>query len=153
MIDLKILRDNPEAIRQSQRARGADVDVVDAAIAADQKRRSAIVDFERVRAEQNALSKSIGSAKGDEKNQLLGKAKELAAAVKEADALRAQAELEADKILGELANIADSRAPIGGEEDFVVLEEIGKPTSFSFEPRDHVELGKILGAIDTERLI
>ena len=151
MIDLKILRDNPEAIRQSQRARGADVDVVDAAIAADQKRRSSIVDFERVRAEQNALSKSIGSAKGDEKNQLLGKAKELAAAVKEADALRAQAELEADKILGELANIADSRAPIGGEEDFVVLEEIGKPTSFSFEPRDHVELGKILGAIDTER--
>ncbi len=151
MIDLKILRDNPEAIRQSQQARGADVDVVDAAIAADQKRRSSIVDFERVRAEQNALSKSIGSAKGDEKNQLLGKAKELAAAVKEADALRAQAELEADKILGELANIADSRAPIGGEEDFVVLEEIGKPTSFSFEPRDHVELGKILGAIDTER--
>ncbi|MFZ9927040.1 MAG: serine--tRNA ligase [Candidatus Nanopelagicaceae bacterium] len=151
MIDLKILRDNPEAIRQSQRARGANVDVVDAAITADQKRRSAIVDFERVRAEQNALSKSIGSAKGDEKNQLLGKAKELAAAVKEADALRAQAELEADKILGELANIADPRAPIGGEEDFVVLEEIGKPTSFSFEPRDHVELGKILGAIDTER--
>ena len=82
MIDLKILRDNPEAIRQSQRARGAKVEVVDAAIAADQKRRSAIVDFERVRAEQNALSKSIGSAKGDEKNQLLGKAKELAAAVK-----------------------------------------------------------------------
>jgi len=151
MIDLKILRDNPEAIRQSQRARGANVEVVDAAIAADQKRRSAIVDFERVRAEQNALSKSIGSAKGEDKNQLLGKAKELAAAVKEAEALRVQAELEADKILGELANIADSRAPIGGEEDFVVLEEIGKPTSFSFEPRDHVELGKILGAIDTER--
>lgn len=151
MIDLKILRDNPEAIRQSQRARGANVEVVDAAIAADQKRRSTIVDFERVRAEQNALSKIIGNAKGDEKNQLLAKAKELAAAVKEADVLRAQAELEADQILAELANIADSRAPIGGEEDFVVLEEIGKPTSFSFEPRDHVELGKILGAIDTER--
>jgi seryl-tRNA synthetase len=151
MIDLKLLRDNPEVVRQSQRARGANVEVVDAAIAADQKRRSAIVDFERVRAEQNALSKSIGSAKGDEKNELLGKAKELAAAVKEADSLRAQAELEADKILTELANIADTRAPIGGEEDFVVLEEIGKPTTFSFEPRDHVELGKILGAIDTER--
>jgi seryl-tRNA synthetase len=151
MIDLKLLRDSPEVVRQSQRARGANVEVVDAAIAADQKRRSAIVDFERVRAEQNALSKSIGSAKGDEKNELLGKAKELAAAVKEADSLRAQAELEADKILTELANIADTRAPIGGEEDFVVLEEIGKPTTFSFEPRDHVELGKILGAIDTER--
>lgn len=151
MIDLKLLRDNPEVVRQSQRARGGSVEIVDVAIAADQKRRSAIVEFERVRAEQNALSKSIGGAKGDEKNQLLAKAKELAAAVKDADALRAQAEAEADQVLAELANIADTRAPIGGEEDFVVLEEIGKPTTFAFEPRDHVELGKILGAIDTER--
>jgi len=151
MIDIKILRDNADLVRQSQRARGASVQLVDHAIAADQKRRSAIVEFERVRAEQNSLSKSIGNAKGDEKNALLAKAKDLAAAVKEADALRAQAEDEAEKILAELANIADTRAPIGGEEDFVVLEEVGKPTIFSFEPKDHVELGKILGAIDTER--
>ena len=73
MIDLKLLRDNPEVVRQSQRARGGSVEIVDVAIAADQKRRSAIVEFERVRAEQNALSKSIGGAKGDEKNQLLSK--------------------------------------------------------------------------------
>lgn len=151
MIDLKILRENPDVIRQSQRARGADVDLVDTAIAADQQRRNAIVEFERVRAEQNALSKSIGGAKGDEKNSLLAKAKELAVAVKEADATRAEAEAHADKVLGELANIADARAPIGGEEDFVVLEEIGTPPTFPFTPKDHVELGKILGAIDTER--
>ena len=151
MIDLKILRENPDLIRQSQRARGADVDLVDTAITADQHRRNAIVEFERVRAEQNALSKSIGGAKGDEKNTLLAKAKELAAAVKEADAKRAEAEAHADKILGELANIADTRAPIGGEADFVVLEEIGTPPTFPFTPKDHVELGKILGAIDTER--
>ena len=151
MIDIKILRDNADLVRESQRARGANIELVDHAIAADQKRRSAIVEFERVRAEQNSLSKSIGSAKGDEKSALLAKAKDLAAAVKEADALRSEAEAEAEKILGELANIADTRAPIGGEEDFVVLEEIGEPPVFSFEPRDHVELGKILGAIDTER--
>lgn len=151
MIDLKLLRDNPDLIRESQRARGANVELVDRAIVADQKRRSAIVEFERVRAEQNALSKSIGGAKGDEKSALLEKAKDLAASVKEADALRAQAEAEADKILADLANIADTRAPIGGEEDFVVLEEIGRPTTFDFTPKDHVELGKILGAIDTER--
>ena len=151
MIDIKILRDNADLVRESQRARGANIELVDHAIAADQKRRNAIVEFERVRAEQNSLSKSIGSAKGDEKSSLLAKAKDLAAAVKEADALRAEAEAEAEKILGELANIADTRAPIGGEEDFVVLEEVGTPTTFSFEPRDHVELGKILGAIDTER--
>jgi len=71
--------------------------------------------------------------------------------VKEADAKRAEAETHADQVLGELANIADARAPIGGEEDFVVLEEIGKPPTFAFTPKDHVELGKILGAIDTER--
>jgi len=151
MIDIKILRDNADLVRESQRARGANIELVDHAIAADQKRRNAIVEFERVRAEQNSLSKSIGSVKGDEKSALLAKAKDLAAAVKEADALRSEAEAEAEKILGELANIADTRAPIGGEEDFVVLEEAGTPTTFSFEPRDHVELGKILGAIDTER--
>ena len=151
MIDLKVLRENPDLVRQSQRARGANVDLVDLALAADQKRRQAIVEFERVRAEQNSLSKSIGGAKGDEKNELLAKAKDLAAAVKEADARRAEAEAAADKILGELANIADTRAPIGGEADFVVLEEVGAPPTFGFTPKDHVELGKILGAIDTER--
>ncbi|MFM7500206.1 MAG: serine--tRNA ligase [Actinomycetota bacterium] len=151
MIDLKVLRESPDRVRESQRARGASVEIVDAAIAADQQRRNAIVEFERVRAEQNALSKSIGGAKGDEKNSLLAKAKDLATAVKEADTRRAEAEAHANKVLGELANIADTRAPIGGEEDFVVLEEIGKPPQFSFQPKDHVELGKILGAIDTER--
>jgi len=151
VIDLKLLRENPDLVRASQRVRGASVELVDAAIAADQQRRNTIVEFERVRAEQNALSKSIGGAKGDEKNALLAQAKELAAAVKEADAKRAEAETHADQVLGELANIADARAPIGGEEDFVVLEEIGKPPTFAFTPKDHVELGKILGAIDTER--
>jgi len=151
MIDLKVLRESPDRVRESQRARGASVEIVDAAIAADQQRRNAIVEFERVRAEQNALSKSIGGAKGNEKNSLLAKAKDLATAVKKADTRRAEAEAHADKVLGELANIADTRAPIGGEEDFVVLEEIGKPPQFSFQPKDHVELGKILGAIDTER--
>jgi seryl-tRNA synthetase len=151
MIDPKVLRENPELVRESQRVRGASIELVDAAISADQQRRSAIVEFERVRAEQNALSKSIGAAKGDEKERLLVEAKNLAAAVKDADARRAEAEAHADSVLGELANIADTRAPIGGEEDFVVLEEIGTPPQFSFTPKDHVELGKTLGAIDTER--
>lgn len=151
MIDPKVLRENPELVRESQRVRGASIELVDAAISADQQRRSAIVEFERVRAEQNALSKSIGAAKGDEKERLLVEAKNLAAAVKDADARRAEAEAHADSVLGELANIADTRAPIGGEEDFVVLEEIGTPPQFSFSPKDHVELGKTLGAIDTER--
>jgi len=75
VIDLKLLRENPDLVRASQRVRGASVELVDAAIAADQQRRNTIVEFERVRAEQNALSKSIGGAKGDEKNALLAQAK------------------------------------------------------------------------------
>jgi seryl-tRNA synthetase len=154
MIDLKVLRENPDAVRASQKARGEDVAIVDKALAAEETRRSAIAEFEKLRAEQNALSKSVGSAKGDEKATLLANAKELANQVKAADARKSAAELLAHNELLGISNLVDSRAPIGGEADFVVLEEIGKARDFSkegFAAKDHVELGKLLGAIDTER--
>ena len=154
MIDLKILRENPDLIRNSQKVRGADPSVVDLLLTADAARRDAIVEFEKLRAEQNTLSKSVGSAKGDEKNALLANAKELAVKVKEADAKRAEAETKAHALLLQLENIIDPSAPHGGEEDFVVLEHVGKPRDFAsegFEPKDHVEIGKIIKAIDTER--
>ena len=151
MIDVKLLRENPELVRKSQKARGESVDLVDQVLAADEKRRNAIVEFEALRAEQNALSKSVGSASGDAKAEILEKAKALAAKVKEADALRAAAEAEFQKVALGLSNLVDPSAPIGGEADFKVIEEIGKPRKFDFEPKDHVELGKILGAIDVER--
>ena len=65
MIDIKLLRDNPDLVKASQRARGEDEKLVDAAIAADNERRAAISEFESARAQQNALSKSVGAAKGD----------------------------------------------------------------------------------------
>lgn len=151
MIDVKVLRDNPDLVRASQKARGENVDLVDLALAADEKRRTAIVEFEALRAEQNTLSKSVGAAKGDEKTALLEKAKTLSAAVKEADAKRSTTEAEFKKIAMEISNLVDNSAPIGGEADFKVLEEVGNPRKFDFEPKDHVELGKILGAIDVER--
>jgi seryl-tRNA synthetase len=151
MIDVKLLRENPELVRKSQKARGESVDLVDQVLAADERRRNAIVEFEALRAEQNALSKSVGSASGDAKAEILEKAKALAAKVKEADALRAAAEAEFHKIALGISNLVDPIAPIGGEADFKVIEEIGKPRKFDFEPKDHVELGKILGAIDVER--
>ncbi len=144
MIDVKLLRENPELVRKSQKARGESVDLVDQVLAADEKRRNAIVEFEALRAEQNALSKSVGSASGDAKAEILEKAKTLAAKVKEADALRAASEAEFQKIALGLSNLVDPIAPIGGEADFKVIEEIGKPRKFDFEPKDHVELGKIL---------
>ena len=154
MIDLKILRENPDAVRHSQKVRGEDTDVVDQLLAADTSSRAAITEFEALRAEQNTLSKAVAAAKGDEKSALLDSAKELAARVKSADAKRAQFESAASELLLKVSNLIDLEAPVGGEEDFKVIEEVGKPRDFKsegFEPKDHVELGKILKAIDTER--
>ena len=154
MIDLKALRENPEAFKASQKVRGEDAGIVDQLLKADDVRREAISEFEKLRAEQNTLSKSVGAAKGDEKNALLENAKQLATAVKEADSKRAVAEEAANKLALLIANLIDPAAPIGGEADFKVIETVGKPRDFKaegFEPKDHVELGKIIKAIDTER--
>ena len=151
MIDIKVLRENPDAVRASQKARGESVELVDRVLAADEIRRNAISEFEALRAEQNSLSKSVGAAKGDEKNSLLEKAKKLAAQVKEAEGKKSSTESEFHELALGLSNLVDSTAPIGGEADFKVIEEKGKPRTFDFEPKDHVELGKILGAIDVER--
>lgn len=154
MIDIKVLRENPELFRASQRARGEDAALVDAVLSADEARRSAINEFEQVRAEQNQLSKAVGGAKGEEKSALLEKAKLLAQAVKAADARRADVEESFLTKAKALSNLVSPDAPVGGEADFKVLEHHGKPRDFKaegFEARDHVELGKILGAIDTDR--
>ena len=154
MIDIKELRENPETFRESARARREDPGVVDQILKSDEARRSAINEFERLRSEQNTLSKSVGAAKGDEKQALLARAKDLAAGVKVADAKRAEMEeafLNAVKLI---SNRVSPNAPIGGEEDFKEIERIGTPRDFAkegFEPKDHVELGRLLGAIDTDR--
>jgi seryl-tRNA synthetase len=154
MIDIKFIRENPDAVRASQKGRGEDTSIVDQLLAIDETRRTAITEFETLRAEQNALSKSVGAAKGDEKTALLENAKDLANKVKTADTKRADIEAQANAIAMQLSNILDPDAPIGGEADFVVIEHVGTPRDFTkdgFEPKDHVELGKLLGAIDTER--
>ncbi len=151
MIDIKLIRENPELIRSSQRGRGEDETVVDRLLELDTKRRDAIANFEALRAEQNLLSKSVGAAKGDEKNTLLEQAKTLAAKVKEADSKRAEIEAQTNEVAKLLSNLLDPDTPIGGEADFKVIEHVGEPRKFDFEPKDHVELGKLLGAIDTER--
>ena len=154
MIDIKFLRENPDVVRASQKGRGEDVAVVDQVLASDELKRAAITEFEQLRAEQNLLSKSVGAAKGDEKAALLANSKELADKVKAADAKRAEIEAQANVLAMSISNILDPDAPIGGEEDFVVIEHVGTPRDFKsagFEPKDHVELGKLLGAIDTER--
>jgi seryl-tRNA synthetase len=154
MIDIKFLRENPDVVRASQKGRGENIELVDQIIAIDEIKRKALTEFETLRQEQNALSKSVGAAKGDEKSALLSNAKELADKVKAADAKRSEIEEQAKQLILQLSNLLDTDAPIGGEEDFVTIEHVGNPRDFAkdgFEPKDHVELGKLLGAIDTER--
>ena len=151
MIDVKLLRENPELVRASQKARGESTSLVDDVLKADEVRRNAIVDFEALRAEQNLVSKSVGAAKGDEKSALLERAKALSIRVKEAEAKKSATEDSFKALALSLSNVVDPNAPIGGEDDFKVIEEIGKIPKFDFQAKDHVELGKLLGAIDVER--
>src|SRR6476646_2068538 len=151
MIDPRILREDPDRVRAAQAKRGLSDDVVDRALAADSARRAAITDFETKRAEQQAMGKQVAQAQGEEKQTLLAQVKDLAGAVKTAEATQNAAEEEWEQALKAIPNLAADEAPAGGEEDYTVIEHVGTPREFDFEPRDHVELGRMLGAIDLER--
>ncbi|MFJ1815929.1 MULTISPECIES: serine--tRNA ligase [unclassified Streptomyces] len=154
MIDLRLLREDPDRVRASQRARGEDVELVDALLSADERRRSSGVRFDELRSEQKALGKLIPKASPDERAELLKKAEQLKADVKAADAAQDEADAEAKRLMLQIGNVVHEDVPVGGEEDFVVLETHGTVRDFGaegFEPRDHLELGEMLGAIDMER--
>jgi seryl-tRNA synthetase len=154
VIDLRALRDDPDAFRVSQRARNEDPALVDAVLEADAARRAAVSDYDNQRAEQKALSTQVAQASDEERPAVLERAKQLAAAVKDADAAASAAQERLDAIAHELSNLIEPGVPVGGEDDYVTLEHIGTPRDFAaegFEPRDHVDLGKLLGAIDIER--
>jgi seryl-tRNA synthetase len=151
VIDLRLVREDPEAVRASQRARGEDPGAVDALLAADERRREAVGRADTLRAEQRQLSKKIGKARGDEREALLAQGKELARAVKEAEAAQADAEDALAAAQRALPNVIIDGVPAGGEEDYVVLDHVGTPSEFDFPVRDHVELLEGLGALDTER--
>jgi len=154
VIDARILRDDPDRVRAAQAKRGLSDEVVDRALSADAARRAAIATFEAKRAEQKQLGKLIPQAQGEDKQALLAQTKTLAAEVKDAEAAQAVAEEEWSSTLLSIPNLAADETPPGGEDDFVVLETVGTPRDFAaegFEPRDHVELGRMLGAIDLDR--
>ena len=151
MIDPQILRENPDLLRASLRTRGANEGLVDTALAADQARRDAITAFEALRAEQNVIGKDVAKASGAEKEALLASVKKLSDAVKDASAKVTEAEEAAATALGALPNIVIDGVPAGGEENFVTLKEVGTTASFSFEAKDHLDLGEALGIIDMER--
>jgi seryl-tRNA synthetase len=154
VIDPRLLREDPDRLRAAQAKRGLSAAVVDEALAADERRRAAIMDFERLRGEQKSLGKQIPAAQGEEKQQLLARTKTLSAQVREAEAEQHRADEAYRTCLMTIPNPAAEDAPAGGEDDYVFLEHVGTPRDFGgdgFEPRDHVELGRMLGAIDIDR--
>jgi seryl-tRNA synthetase len=151
VIDPQILRENPELVKASQLTRGAEEAFVDVAVEADKARRDAIVEFELLRAEQNARGKEVAKASGAEKEELLAAVKDLAGRVKEASAKVSAAEEAALQALSQLPNLVLDGVPAGGEKNFVTIKEVGPKLVFDFEPKDHQELGERLGILDMER--
>lgn len=154
MIDLRLLRTDPETVRASQRARGEDESLVDALLDADARRRAALARFESLRAEQKAFGRTVAQAAGEDKQRLLAQVRDLADQVKAAQADADDAAAEVERLQLALSNVVLPGVPAGGEDDYVVLETHGEPRDFAaegFAPRDHLELGELLGAIDTER--
>ena len=154
MIDVKDLIDQPEKYRASQEARGADASLVDRIVEADASRRASISRFEELRAEQKAFGKKVAQAQGEEKQALLAEVKDLVAQVKEAEAAANAAAAELLAHQRAFPNLIVEGVPAGGEDDFVVVREVGSPRDFAaegFEPRDHLELGELIGGIDMER--
>jgi seryl-tRNA synthetase len=151
VIDPVLLRDSPELVKRSQVARGESPESVDAAVAADRERRAAITAFEELRAAQNAHGKRVAQAPKEEKAALVAEGKALSEQVKLAQHAVTAAEEAAGLALGRLENLVIDGVPAGGETDFVTLRTHGEPPVFDFEPRDHLELGELLGAIDMER--
>ncbi|HEU5242073.1 MAG TPA: serine--tRNA ligase, partial [Ornithinibacter sp.] len=154
MIDIKLLRDDPDLVRASQRARGEDEGVVDAILTADARRRGSLTAYERLRAEQKSIGKNVARAQGDERQALLARTKDLAAEVKSLQAAADEAQTELDTLLRTIGNVVEPEVPVGGEDDYVVVETVGQARDFAaegFEPRDHLTLAEALDAIDMER--
>jgi seryl-tRNA synthetase len=154
VIDIKVLRLDPDRLRASQHARGESESLVDDLVTADEARRNAIAQYEELRAEQKALGKRVAQANGQERAVLLSRTKELADMVKKAEAAQNEIAIAFDQMLRQVGNVVFEDVPPGGEDDYVVLETVGMPRDFAaegFQPKDHLELGQLLGAIDVER--
>ncbi|WP_137802728.1 serine--tRNA ligase [Kocuria sp. 2SI] len=154
MIDINMLRENPDKFRASQAARGADESVVDRVLEADSARRSAITEYETLRAEQKSFGKTVAQAQGEQKQQLLAEVKDLSDRVKDADSRADAAQATIDDLLKALPNLIIDGIPAGGEDDFAVLKHVGQPRDFAaegFEPRDHLEIGELVDGLDMAR--
>ncbi|HEX3815232.1 MAG TPA: serine--tRNA ligase [Mycobacteriales bacterium] len=151
MIDLRLVREDPDRVRASQRARGEDESSVDALLAADSARRAAVSRADDLRAEQKSFGRTVGKASPEERPALLERGKHLAAGVKEAEREQADAEQILQDAHRAIPNVIIDGVPAGGEDDFVLLETVGERPTYDFEVADHVDVGERIGAFDTAR--
>lgn len=154
MIDIRTLRENPEAVRASQQARGDDPALVDTILAADEKRRASQQAFEDLRAQQKNLSRTVGKASPEERPAILAQAKDMSDQVKALEAESNKAAEEFQAAMMKLANPVLPTVPAGGEDDYEVLREVGTIRDFAaegFEPKDHLDVAEAIGAVDMER--
>ena len=154
MLDIKLIRNDPESVRAQLRRRGAKAEAaLDTLLALDTRRRELVLQVEEKRALRNQVSEEIAAAKraGQDAADRVAAMRAVGDVIKalEADLKAVEAELEAELL--QVPNLADPTAPDGGEEDYEVLHTWGEPRRFDFEPRDHLDLGTALDMIDMER--
>jgi seryl-tRNA synthetase len=151
VLDVRAIREDPEPFRKALARREA-AEAIDEILGLDERRRSLTAEVESLRAEQNRASKQIGKARGDERQALIDHVAGVSARIKEVEPELASVEADLTGLLARTPNVpAESAADGMTEEDAVELRRSGEPTTFDFEPRDHVALGDLLGVLDTER--
>jgi seryl-tRNA synthetase len=153
MLDLNLIRENPDLVRTALKNRQLDASPVDEILRLDEKRRSLLTQVEGLKAERNAVSKEIGRSKeAAEREQKIAAMREVGDRITSLDKEVAEVEAELHTITSAIPNIPDARTPIGASEDEnVVLRTIGQLPEFDFEPKPHWELGPALGILDFER--
>lgn len=154
MLDIQFIREHPEVVKESQRKRGESVELVDEVLRSDEVRRSSLKKFEEARAQQKEIGKQVAKAPADEKAALIAKTKELSEQVSAYKADADSANEEYTTVMWKLSNIVEPEAPEGGEDDYVVVKEVGTIRDFAaegFEPKDHLTLGEEVAGIDMKR--
>jgi len=155
MLDIELLRKNPEFVKERLRLRKEDYPrLVDEALRLDEERRSILKDLEALRAERNALSKEIGKrkSKGEQTAELEGKVKEIKEKIEGLEDKLSEVEEQLKGVMLSIPNIPHQSVPVGKDEtENVEVRRWGVPRDFDFEPKAHYEIGEALGILDFER--
>jgi seryl-tRNA synthetase len=152
MMDLKLIRENPELVRAGLRKKGRDPGLVDIVLDIDRRRREQLGEVERLRAEQNRASGEIAALHGVDKTARISQMREVSARLKTLEPVLKEVEDELTRALLDIPNLPHESVPPGSDErENVPLRYWGEPPQFGFQPLDHLELGTRLGIIDMER--